>query len=286
MSNDVAASGNDLELWHVQLGGSARTMTLDELDQAFQSGVVNERTMVLKAGALHWTTLGDIAGIETADAQPNSIAPMATDIASSNAVIPALPPPTLDVSFGTEELRVFRPKRRGRVAAAIAAVALVGGAVVGVKSYGLDKLGDQVAAVTALVKSGTGEARAAAGVQPPAFEATADTTATPPLPGTPVSLPSAKGATPAVSVDSLPSAEETTRAVPVDALPSAKGATPAVSVDSLPSATPEKASKKQRSRSDTPRKKAGFAKTKAKSKSSSDPTRRGAGQFDPLNGNL
>lgn len=264
MSIDVT-SGNDLGLWHVQLGGSVRTMTLDELDQAFQSGVIDERTMVLKAGALHWTTLGDIAGI---DDQPNSIAPMATDIASSNLVVASLPAPSFDVSLGTEELAVFRPKRRvGRALAAVAAVALVAGAVFGVKAYGAEKLQEKLASVTSLVKrDGGASARTAAGVPAPALDP---------------SVVPAEHATPVTTPASLPS-------TPVESLPPAQPAAAAiVSIDSLPSAPPtaQKADKKHKRHGEAaPRRKA--APAKAKGKASSDPTQRGSGQFDPLNGSL
>lgn len=254
MSIDVTA-GNELELWHVQLGGSVRTMTLDELDHAFQSGVIDERTMVLKAGALHWTTLGDIAGIDSFEAQPNSIAPMATDIASSNLVIPSLPAPAFDVSFGTAELAVFRPKRRlGPALAGLAAVALVAGVAVGVKTYGVDQLQAKLASVTSLAKgNGAESARSAAGVPAPIAEPAKEVAAAPPP---------------------APTA--------VEDLPTAKPVAPSVSIDSLPSAPAEKAAKKQGKTA--PKKKA--APAKAKSKASSDPTQRGGGQFDPLNGSL
>ena len=256
-----STSGTNLELWHVQLGGGVRTMTLDELDQAFQSGVIDERTMVLKAGALHWTTLGDIAGL---DEQPNSIAPMATDITSSDVVIPPLPAPSFDASisssFGTEELAVFRPKRRvGRVLAGVGAIALVAAAVFGVQTYGADRLQTQLAAVTSLVKSDTGaSARAAAEAPAPFAEPSAPASPPAPLPAT-----------------------------PVESLPTAKPVAAVVSIDALPSAPPaaDKADKKHKRRGAAAPKKKG-APRKAKSKASTDPTQRGGEQFDPLNGNL
>ena len=273
-------------------------MDLDELDRAFQSGVIDERTPVLAAGALHWTTLGDVAGLGTPeqvvstpstspapraalhgiDEQPNSIAPLAADIPSSNVVIPSFPTPTFDVSYGTEELRVFRPKRRiGRALAVVATVALVAGAGVGLKSYGVDRLEAKVASATAFVKSKAGESsRAAAGVQAPV--------AAPPqpvaLPAKDVSPPTPRTA--AVSPPPANAAESLPAVTPVESLPSVTTGAATVSVDSLPSAPPtaEKASKKHRGH-----KKKG-APAKAKSKTSSDPTQRGSGQFDPLNGAL
>jgi hypothetical protein len=173
---------------------------------------------------------------------------------------------------------VFRPKRRiGRALGAVAALAVIAGAVFGGTTYGLDKLQVHVAAATAIVKSNTGEtARAAAGVQP---LPETPTLAPPQVPTQPGKDTSAGG--PAQQPDStLPSAP-----TPVESLPSAKPAAPGVSVDSLPSAPPEKARRKHRSQSDAaPKRKA--APVKAKSKASTDPTQRGSGQFDPLNGSL
>lgn len=257
MSIDVRASGNDLELWHVQLGGVVRTMSLDELDAAFQAGVVDERTMVLKAGALRWTTLGDAAGI---DAQPNSIAPMATDIAPPSVTLgpSAFMPGALD----TAELATFRPKRRvGRALAALAAVALVGGAAFGAKSYGVDEL---TAKVTSLVKA-------------PSIEGAGSTRATAIAPAA-ADVPVALAAKPSISASPPPSA-------PVEELPSA---TPSagVSIDSLPSASaaPGKADKKGKKPA-APSRRKGATKAKRKA-STSDPTQKGGGQFDPLDGKL
>ncbi|MBX3198754.1 MAG: hypothetical protein KF894_11510 [Labilithrix sp.] len=259
MSIDVRASGSDLELWHVQLGGVVRTMSLDELDAAFQAGVVDERTMVLKAGALRWSTLGDAAGI---DAQPNSIAPMATDIAPPSVAVggpPAFTPAALD----TAELATFRPKRRvGRALVALAAVALVGGAAFGIKSYGVDEL---AAKVTSLVK-------------PPSIEGAESARATAIAPAA-VDVPVALAAKPAVPASPLPSA-------PVDELPSATPSAAGVSIDSLPSASaaPGKADKKGKKPASPSRRKGA---TKAKRKAAtSDPTQKGSGQFDPLDGKL
>lgn len=255
MSIDVRASGSDLELWHVRLGGVVRTMSLDELDAAFQAGVVDERTMVLKAGALVWTTLGDAAGI---DEPPNSIAPMATDVAPSSVAIGALGPPAFDLTPGaldTAELAAFRPKRRaGRALAAVAAVALVGGAAFGLKSYGVGDLTAKVASLAAAPRAERAEGARAAAIAPAAVA--------PPAPASPP-----------------PSA-------PVEDLPSAAPAADGVSIDSLPSASaaPGKADKKGKKSAAPARRKGG---TKAKRKApTSDPTQKGSGQFDPLDGKL
>jgi hypothetical protein len=55
------------EFWHVRLpNGSVCTLTLDELDDAFQAGQIDESVFVLQHGATAWTTLGALLGIEAA----------------------------------------------------------------------------------------------------------------------------------------------------------------------------------------------------------------------------
>ncbi|MDF2695423.1 MAG: hypothetical protein K0S65_3806 [Labilithrix sp.] len=253
MGIDVRASGNDLELWHVQLGGGVvRTMNLDELDAAFQSGTIGAHTLVLKAGSLHWTTLADIAGIED-EPQPNSMAPVATDIASSSLLIPPLPSPDFNVShvvLATAELAAFRPKRRaGRVFGAIAVLALIGGAAFGLARFGA------IDSVASLVMGANAESARAAAVAPP------PAAAEPPR------------AAPSVPIESLPSATNGARAT--------------VSIDSLPSAAPEKNDKSdKKTRKEAAPKKRQQQRAPRKAASTNDPTQRGSGQFDPLNGNL
>jgi hypothetical protein len=59
----------DAEIWQVQLAsGGTGAMTLDELDAAFQAGRIDERSKVLAPGALAWSTLGEIAGIDATPA--------------------------------------------------------------------------------------------------------------------------------------------------------------------------------------------------------------------------
>src|SRR4029079_15103842 len=58
-----------VELWRVQLmTGEVRGMSLDALDDAFQSGLIMESTPVLPPGATAWTKLADAAGLDALDA--------------------------------------------------------------------------------------------------------------------------------------------------------------------------------------------------------------------------
>ncbi|MBS2017868.1 MAG: hypothetical protein JST00_33635 [Deltaproteobacteria bacterium] len=81
-----------LDIWHVRLDdGETRTLSLDELDRAYDEGWIHERTLVLEAGAIHWVPLAEIAGLDTAvvpeppvhEPAPYSIAPLALDTSSA-----------------------------------------------------------------------------------------------------------------------------------------------------------------------------------------------------------
>ena len=123
-----------MDLWRVQLAtGEVRVMSLDALDDAFQSGLITESTPVLPPGAAAWTKLADAAGLD-APAAPEgnvpSVAPMAVSLAETtgNATPYEMSPyslPDLDIDSMHDE--AFKPKK-GRVFAIIGlAVVLVGG---------------------------------------------------------------------------------------------------------------------------------------------------------------
>ena len=61
-------TANDSDLWHVQLAsGDVCLMTLDQLDDAFQSGVISENTYLWQEGATGWVTLREVAGLDADD---------------------------------------------------------------------------------------------------------------------------------------------------------------------------------------------------------------------------
>jgi hypothetical protein len=60
---------SNADLWYVKLAdGDVHRVTLDQLDQAFQAGHIDEDTLVLAAGATQWTKLGELAGLDEAPA--------------------------------------------------------------------------------------------------------------------------------------------------------------------------------------------------------------------------
>lgn len=146
---EVPASSTDvtthagMDLWRVQLAtGEVRVMSLDALDDAFQSGLITESTPVLPPGAAAWTKLADAAGLdapsppsppspaEGAAGNVASLAPMAVSLSDTGNATPYanMSPyslPDLDIDAMHDE--AFKPKK-GRVFAFIGlAVVLVGG---------------------------------------------------------------------------------------------------------------------------------------------------------------
>jgi hypothetical protein len=95
-------TANDSDLWHVQLAsGDVCLMTLDQLDDAFQTGVISENTYLWQEGATGWVTLREVAGLDTDDSA-EEVADTATHQqhnpfvqadAASESVWPAAPAP-------------------------------------------------------------------------------------------------------------------------------------------------------------------------------------------------
>jgi hypothetical protein len=67
---------HDEDLWLVKLDdGHVRSMTLDELDAAFQSDEIHERTMICRDGGDRWITLAEELGLESPTTTPTPPAP-------------------------------------------------------------------------------------------------------------------------------------------------------------------------------------------------------------------
>ncbi|MEO8876945.1 MAG: hypothetical protein ABI461_15225 [Polyangiaceae bacterium] len=89
------------DLWHVQLAsGDLEAMTLDQLDEAFNGGRIDESTMVLQGGAIKWSRLGEILGEEDGDAVPDVAAP---------SVAPAAPLASFDSPLETASRQLVVP---------------------------------------------------------------------------------------------------------------------------------------------------------------------------------
>lgn len=143
----------DSELWRVQLAtGEIRTMTLDDLDRAFDEGLIDARTPVLAPSAASWTTLGEAAGLDEVPVQPEqapSLSPVAISAPSAHAA-EETPRPEVEANEAPGELdldelalRSRRPAALG-LAAAVAALAAVGAVVLIVGQLGRGEVEPEV----------------------------------------------------------------------------------------------------------------------------------------------
>lgn len=84
------------DLWFVQLSdGGVRAYSLDELDTAFQTGAIDEATLVRQDGTLEWTPLGVVlSGGDAPEsaAQPAVFAAPPSESPISAAPVSAAPP--------------------------------------------------------------------------------------------------------------------------------------------------------------------------------------------------
>lgn len=121
---------SDDDLWFVQLSdGGVRAYSLDELDTAFQTGSIDEATLVRQDGSLEWTPLGVV--LSGGDEAPAPVAEMAPASAAPPSVPPpsAAPPPVVAELGVDDDVAPSFGRSKKRVAfAAIAAVAVLGAA--------------------------------------------------------------------------------------------------------------------------------------------------------------
>ena len=106
-------------LWYVKLpDGDVEPMTLDELDEAFQRGDVNERTMVLAAGSTQWAKLGELAGLDQPAAQrPMSLADipaMHNPVKGYAPMPPSMRPVSVDLEGFADDDLSFRPAKKSK----------------------------------------------------------------------------------------------------------------------------------------------------------------------------
>src|SRR5262249_50097214 len=111
----------DGDIWHVQLAsGDICLMTLDQLDNAFQTNVINENTYLWQEGATGWVTLREVAGLDADDevaenqAANASLAPnpfAQTNHASNNNS--AWPPASSAPRYDYAAQDIFAPPAQG-----------------------------------------------------------------------------------------------------------------------------------------------------------------------------
>ena len=175
MSYAAVAQDETEDRYHTQIeDGDVRLFTLDQLDAAFNAGLIHENTYVCLEGDTEWLTLGEVAGLgdeepvsapvpvaapvphvrqpQAAAATYQSAAPPYGALAASPSVLPAAPysvapmvmarsiaPVVNDFSFDDDfEMNAMRPKRRaGKIIAGVAVLALAGLGFAVVQSGGI-----------------------------------------------------------------------------------------------------------------------------------------------------
>lgn len=128
--------------YHTQVdAGDVRLFTLDQLDAAFNAGLIHENTYVCLEGGNEWLTLGEVAGLGDEEPEPAPApVPHRGGFAASPSVVPVAPysvapmvmpnslrPVVNDLSFDDfdPDMAAMRPKRRaGKVVAGLAVAAL------------------------------------------------------------------------------------------------------------------------------------------------------------------
>jgi hypothetical protein len=160
--------------------GDVRLFTLDQLDAAFNAGLIHENTYVCLEGASEWLTLGEVAGLGDEEPEPAPISavtsvPHRGGFAASPSIVPAAPysvapmimpaslrPVVNDLDDLDPDMFAMRPKRRaGKIVAGLAVVALGALGFVVVSSGGIKlpklNLGGSQASAASLSLSGLNE---------------------------------------------------------------------------------------------------------------------------------
>jgi hypothetical protein len=124
-----------IEFWHVRMPtGTVSTMTLDELDSAYQAGTIDEQVYVLKQGESQWATLASLLGLDESPA--SATPPPAVISVAPPAVTYSTPPPVYSLRPVVSEIDsdldldsvAFRPaKKKSTVVAATIAAAVAAG---------------------------------------------------------------------------------------------------------------------------------------------------------------
>lgn len=75
--------------WYVDVGGAPKMMTLDQIVEAFESGVINAKTLVTEVGGSEWKPLKEVADLGDDEAEaPPKVQPPAAAPSLAPAVAP------------------------------------------------------------------------------------------------------------------------------------------------------------------------------------------------------
>jgi len=136
---------SDDSLWYVKTAdGDVHRVSLDQLDDAFNAGRIDENVMVLQPGDTRWMRLGDLLGAD----EPAPAANARPARAAFEPVPNSLRPVSMDLSDDVDET-AFKKKSKKPVVigAAVAVLAIFGGILVANRMHA----GDSSAAAAAVV---------------------------------------------------------------------------------------------------------------------------------------
>ena len=112
------------DLWYVKTAdGDVNRVTLDQLDEAFNAGQIDENVMVLPAGEATWVKLGVLLGMDQPAPTPVVLPPTPTAF----AIPPSIRPVSLDLSDDLDVAPFRKKSRKGVVIGALVGVAALGG---------------------------------------------------------------------------------------------------------------------------------------------------------------
>jgi hypothetical protein len=129
----------DHDLWYVKTAdGDVDRMTLDQLDEAFNAGHIDENVTVLPAGQNNWVRLGTLLGLDQpATPPPVSFAPVPRYAPVPNSMRPV----SFDLSDDLEFPELHKKSRKAIGIVAIAAVLLIPAGILGANRMHLGSLG-------------------------------------------------------------------------------------------------------------------------------------------------
>jgi hypothetical protein len=117
---------SDNDLWYVKTAdGDVDRMTLDQLDEAFNGGHIDENVMVLPAGEATWVKLGALLGLDQPTPAPTALPPTPTAFALPHSMRPV----SIDLSDDLDEMRFKRKSRKGAVLGALVGAVALGGVI-------------------------------------------------------------------------------------------------------------------------------------------------------------
>jgi hypothetical protein len=119
------------DVWYVKLPtGVVHRVTLDQLDEAFQAGYIDQRTQVREQDASRWMTLGEILGDDESEPPPAHAEPPRPPHGYVPQTPHSLRPMSVDFEDVDVDLTPFKRRSGAGWAFALAIAAAIGGVAI------------------------------------------------------------------------------------------------------------------------------------------------------------